>query len=147
MPATIFEDALLHPDVFHWFGVDGAELEMWLTAFPLRVHPGLVSFWRRTGGGDLFESETILGPLASDESDNVLKVSEGFWNRGLSPDLVVFHTGLRLSVSSVDVRRHRNRLVVLKPESFELEQSFDTFNAWYQNTLRREYAERYGLAR
>ena len=147
MPPTIYEDALLRPDVFHWFGVDRAEFETWLTALRLRVHPGLVSFWRRTGGGDLFETETLLGPMASDESDNVLKVSESYWRRGLSPDLVLFHTGLCLSASSVDMRRHRNRLVVLKPESFEVAQWFDTFNAWYQNTLRCEYAERYGLVR
>jgi hypothetical protein len=39
-----------------------------------------------------------------------------------------------------------NRLVILKPETFEVALWFGTFNAWYQNTLRSEYAERYGLA-
>jgi len=143
---TIFEDAFLRPELFHWFGVVEAELEAWLTALPLRVHPGLVSFWRRTGGGDCFESETLLGPLASDEGDNVVKMREAYWNKGLPRDLLLFHTGLCLSVSSVDMRRHRNRLLVLNPESFEVEQWFHTFNAWYENTLRSEYSERYGLA-
>jgi hypothetical protein len=146
MLPTIYEDALVRPDLFHWFGAVEAEFERWLTAFPLRVHPGLVSFWRRTGGGDLFETETLLGPLAPDENDNVLKVSEFHWNKGLPRDLVVFHTGLCLSASSVDMRRHRNRLVVIKPDSFEVAHCFDTFNGWYQNVLRSEYAERYGLA-
>ena len=146
MPRTIYEDALTRPDLFQWFGVVEAEFEPWSKALPLRIHPGLVSFWRRTGGGDVFESETLLGPLAPAESDNVLKVSEFHRKRGLPRDLVVFHTGLCLSASSVDVRRHRNRLVVFKPESFEVAHSVDTFNAWYQNTLRSEFAERYGLA-
>ena len=145
MLPTIYEDALARPDLFYWFGLVEAEFEPWLAALPLRVHPGLVSFWRRTGGGDLFESETLLGPLAADESDNVLKVSESCWNKGLPRDLLVFHTGLRMSASLVDIRRHRNRLVVFKDESFEIEHWFDTFNEWYKNTLRSEYAERYGL--
>jgi hypothetical protein len=145
MLPTIYEDALARPDLFLWFGVAEAEFEPWLTALPLRVHPGLVSFWRRTGGGDLFESETLLGPLAPDESDNVLMVSESHWNKGLARDLLVFHTGLCLSASSVDMRRHRKRLVVMNAESFEITHRFDTFNGWYQHTLRSEYAERYGL--
>lgn len=147
MLPTIYEDALVRPDLFLWFGAVEAEFEPWLTALPLHVHPGLVSFWRRTGGGDLFESETLLGPLAPDEGDNVLTVSEFHWNKGLPRDLLVFHTGLCLSASSVDMRRHRNRLVVMKPESFEVTHWFDTFNGWYQHTLRSEYAERYALAR
>ena len=146
MQPTIYEDALVRPDLFLWFGVVEAEFEPWLTALPLRVHPGLVSFWRRTGGGDLFESETLLGPLAPDEDDNVLKVSEFLWDKGLPRDLLVFHTGFCLSASSVDMRRHRNRLVVVKPEPFEITHWFDTFNGWYKHTLRSEYAERYGLA-
>jgi hypothetical protein len=108
-----------------------AEFEPWLAALPVRVHPGLVSFWRRTGGGDLFESETLLGPLATEETNNVLKVSEFHWNNGLPRDLLVFHMGLCVSASCVDMRRHRNRLVVLKPDSFEIALWFDTFSAWY----------------
>jgi hypothetical protein len=146
MPPTIYEDALARPQLFVWFGVVETEFEAWLTALPIRAHPGLVSFWRRTGGGDCFESETLLGPLASVEGDNVMEMSELYWNMGLPRDLLLFHTGMCLSASCVDMRRHRNRLVVLKPESFEVAHSFDTFNAWYQNTLRSEYAERYGLA-
>lgn len=145
MPPTIFEDASTRPDLFNWFGVAEAEFDVWLTALPLRVHPGLVSFWRRTGGGDCFESETLLGPLATGAGDNVLEMNEFYWNEGLPRNLLLFHTGAWLSASSVDMRSHRNRLVILKPKTFEVAQRFDTFNAWYQNTLRSEYAERYGL--
>src|SRR5215469_681556 len=91
MLPTIYEDALKRPDLFHWFGVAEAEFEAWLTALPLRVHPGLVGFWRRTGGGDLFESETLLGPLVKDEGDNVLKLNEYHWSKGLPSDLLIFH--------------------------------------------------------
>ena len=146
MPFTIYEDHLARPELFRWYGISAPEFRTWLTALPLRVHPGLVSFWERTGGGELFESETLLGPLVPEDADNVLKVSEFHWNRGMSRDLMVFHTGLGLSASSVDFQQHRNWLVVFKPESYEVAQRFDTFNHWYHQTLRSEYAERYGLA-
>jgi hypothetical protein len=145
MLATIYEDALAHPLLFQWFGVSEPEFEVWLAALPLRVHPGLVEFWRRTGGGDMFESETILGPLVTEESDNVLKMNEYHWSKGLPRDMLIFHTGLNMSASFVDQRRHRNRLISFKPDSYNVEKSFDTFNAWYQENLRSEYAERYGL--
>lgn len=94
----------------------------------------------------MFETENLLGPLAPDENENVLKVSKFHWDNGLSRDLLVFHTGLCLSASSVDTRRHRNRLVVLSAESYESVHWFETFNDWYQQTVRSEYARRYGLA-
>jgi hypothetical protein len=145
MPASIYEDALARPDLFLWFGIVEPELDAWLATLPLPVHPGLVSFWRRTGGGDVFESETLLGPLVSDECDNVLRFNEFHWDKGLPHDLLVFHTGLCLSASSVDRRRHRNRVVELAPDSYEIVRRYDTFNEWYQKILRGEYAERYGL--
>lgn len=147
MPSTIYEDFLARPELFHWYGVVESEFDAWLTALSMRVHPGLVSFWRRTGGGNVFERETLLGPLVADEADSVLEVNESHWNRGMPRDLLVFHSGLCLSASSVDVRRHRNRLIVFKPESYEVAHWFGTFNDWYQKTLRSECAERYGLAR
>lgn len=142
---TIYEDAISRPDLFQWFGIGGAALEDWLTALPLRAHPGLVDFWRRTGGGDIFESETLLGPLATDESDNVLKVNEHHRSRGLPDQLLIFHIGLCMSASSVDQKRHRNRLVTLGPDSYRVMSTFDSFNDWYQNASRSEYASRYGL--
>jgi hypothetical protein len=142
---TIYEDAISRPDLFQWFGVDEVALEKWLTVLPLRAHPGLVDFWRRTGGGDIFESETLLGPLAADENDNVLKLNDYHRGRGLPDELLIFHIGLCVSASSVDRKRHRNRLVTLDPASYQVMSTFDTFGAWYQNTLRSEYASRYGL--
>lgn len=145
MPPTIFEDGLARPDLFLWFGVNESDFDKWLTELPLRVHPGLVEFWRRTGGGDVYESETLLGPLVSDEGNNVLRVNESLWGRGLPQDLLVFHTGMCFSASFVDWPRHRNRIALLKSGSFEVERWFYTFNHWYQATLRSEYAARYGL--
>jgi hypothetical protein len=142
---TIYEDSLAHPRLFHWFGIAEPEFEDWLKVLPLRVHPGLVSFWRRTGGGEVFESETLLGPLVAEESDNVLKVNELHWGKGLPEEMLIFHLGLSRSASFVDRKRHRNRIVSFKPDSYEVARWFYTFDGWYREEVRVEYASRYGL--
>ena len=142
---TIYEDAISRPDLFQWYGIDTALFEVWLAALPLRAHPGLVDFWRRTGGGNVFESETLLGPLSLNEDDNVLKMNEYHRSRGLPDGLLIFHVGVCVSASSVDRKHHRNRVVTLNPDSYRVTESFDTFNGWYQKALRSEYASRYDL--
>ena len=93
----------------------------------------------------MFESETILGPLLADESDNVLKMNDFHWSKGLPRDMLIFHIGLNVSASFVDRRRHRNRLVSFKRDSYEVEKSFDTLSDWYRENLRSQYGARYGL--
>ena len=146
MPSSIYDDHLARPDLFHWFGIAEPDFDRWLRALPFRVHPSLVSFWHRTGGGDIFESETLLGPLATDESDNVLSVNEFHWGLGMPRDFVLFHVGFVYSASHVDWHGHETQLLTLKRDSYEIENRFDTFSEWYTQTLRSEYWERYGLS-
>ncbi len=145
MLSTIYEDASAHPDLFHWFGISLQEFKAWLRALPLRVHPELVECWRRTGGGDLFESETILGPLIEDESENVLKMNEFHWSKGLPTAMLIFHIGSNVSASFANACQHNYELVVFRPGSYDIDKSFCTFNDWYQGNMRAEYASRYGL--
>jgi hypothetical protein len=145
MPASILEDSLERPELFHWFGVIESDFDRWLHELPFRVHPGLVTFWRRTGGGDVFESETLLGPLHPDESENVLKLTEFHWNRGLPSHLVLFHVGSFYSASNANKPRHGPLLVTMKPGSYEIEKTYGTFHQWYSDALRAEFRGRYGL--
>jgi len=145
MATSIFEDALARPDLFQWFGIDSGEFRIWLDALPVRIHPGLLNLWGRTGGGDVFESETLLGPLHPDSSENVLSISQFYWGRGLSKEMVIFHTGSLTSASHVDFPKHRNSIVTFKNDSYEIDQRFATLSDWYTKTLRAEFAGRYGL--
>ena len=145
MSTSIYEDALARPDLFRWFGINSREFKLWLEALPVRVHPGLVDFWDRTGGGDIFESETLLGPLHPAEAENVLKMNEYHWNNGLSEEMVLFHIGTFMSASHVDFPKHRNSVVTFKNDSYEIAKKFATFGDWYTKTLRAEFADRYGL--
>jgi hypothetical protein len=145
MPIFIFEDAAEGPELFHRFGVAELDFDQWLSALPMLIHPGLVSFWRRTGGGHFFASETILGPLHPDGKESVLEVNQFHWAEDLPRDMVLFHTGKFCSASRVDRRRHRNRLVTLKPDSYEVDREFATLRDWYSNAIRPSFRETYQL--
>lgn len=93
----------------------------------------------------MFETETMLGPLASDDLENVLKVNEVHWSSGMPRDMVLFHVGSFHSVSYVDRRRHRNRILTLKHGTYEVERHFDTLTDWYLQAVRGEFRERHDL--
>ena len=145
MAASIFEDSLARPELFHWFGIVESDFDRWLHELPCRVHPGLVAFWRRTGGGDVFESETLLGPLHPDESANVLKLTQFHWSKGLPNRFTLFHVGSFYSASDTSKTRHGPRLVTMKLGSYEVEKTYRTFHEWYSDALRSEFRGRYGL--
>jgi hypothetical protein len=48
-------------------------------------------------------------------------------------------------VLAVEICSNRNQLVSFRSGSYQIGRQFDTFNEWYQQTIRAEYAERYGL--
>ncbi len=87
----------------------------------------------------------MLGPLASEDVENVLKANEVHWSSGMPRDMVLFHVGSFHSVSYVDRRRHRNRILILKPGTYEVDRHFDTLTAWYSQAVRGEFRERYDL--
>lgn len=145
MQISIFEDAAERPELFHWFGIAELDFDQWLRALPMLIHPGLASFWRRTGGGHFFESETILGPLHPDGKESVLEVNQFHWAKGLPHDMVLFHRGKFCSASYADKQRHRRRLVTFKPGSYEVDCEFATFRDWYSNAIRPTFRETHQL--
>lgn len=62
---TLLDDARRRPELFVWNGgIDAARLDTWLQSRHLNVPGDLRFFWIQTGGGDFFESETVLAPSA-----------------------------------------------------------------------------------
>ena len=60
---VLLEDSERVPDVFLGFGaIPQSELSDWLKRHSLVLPSDLVELWQLTGGGDVFESETILRP-------------------------------------------------------------------------------------
>jgi hypothetical protein len=102
----------------------------------------LVQFWQQTGGGGLFETAEILGPHGdAATADDLDAINSWHRGQGLPERYYVFATGTFFSA----VRLPDSRYVVLAEDSYEEEAEYPTLAAWYNQTLRQEYAERYGL--
>lgn len=145
VPSQIERDAARRPDLFVWHGpVDPGWFEDWTKHNPwaLRCPAELLAFWSRTGGGDLFETEVLLG-LAEDalNGEDLLTVNRALHSQGLPSHIVVFHVGSQ--TSGVDTLS--GEFVELRDADRAVVRRFSSLDDWYRGTIRREYAERYGL--
>ena len=59
----------------------------------------------------------------------------------LTKKLLVFHVGSLISA----VRNEKPHYVSLSTDTFDMKAEFGDLDAWYLQTLRKEYAQRYGL--
>jgi hypothetical protein len=133
----IKEDFRLAP---HLFQIKKVKLDKFIEKIPL-APDDLIEFWTELGTGEIFETETIYSPSNDEHDDNVLDINEYFIGKGMSPSHTVFHTGVAISA----YRTEPPRYVILDESTFEVIEYFETIEEWYCNTLRKEYAERYGL--
>jgi hypothetical protein len=102
----------------------------------------LLVFWQETGGGDVFETETILGPLGDPQmGDDIATVNHALRSDGMPARFLVFHAGLLMSAVDTEAGDY----VELEPSSFRVLRRFASLDEWYRGTLRKEYGERYGL--
>jgi hypothetical protein len=141
----LISDIAAYPKVFF---LQGALLDASIPADICGMQPpdDLVAFWRRFGGGELFESETILLPTIGDtallttmKGDDVETVTA--FQRTARPNLqgAVFHTGCCTSTFLT------GNVFLVFDESDELICSFSDLDSWYAAVPRKEFAERYGL--
>ena len=143
--SSMTEDARVRPDLFQWNGrMDSTSLQSWLSCNEW-VGPcpsDLLALWQGTGGGEVFETETILGPLGDRElGDDIVAVNHEMRTRGMPGRFLVFHVGLLISA----VDRVSGDYVELAPDRFHVVRRFASLDEWYNSTLRAEYSQRYGL--
>jgi hypothetical protein len=124
------------------------EIQDWLGRTGVVLPSDLIELWKQTGGGDVFESETILRPTVASRpnsrfvEDDIERVNAKYAEEGKSSDLYMFHRGLFPSA----VRLSDQRFVTLTEGGRAVKDSFASFDEWYVRTLRSEYGERYGLS-
>lgn len=143
MTSVLREDAKRRPELFDWAGpVSSACLAALLAERGWSLPKDLVSFWEETGGGEIFESETMLAPCGEITlGDNLFTFNEELRQRGLPEGYVVFHTGMTMSA----VRLADGCYFELDIDDFQERAGFASLEDWYLRLIRAEYAERYGL--
>ena len=136
-------DAVAHPGVFQFAGpLSRPELDRALGRYAAVVPEDLVQLWCDLGGGDFFESETLLSPRPRiPTEDDLLETNRYLWQRGLPPHYLVFHVGIRLTA----IQPTDQPYIVLHPETFAEEGSYGSVEDWYIQTVRKELGWRYGI--
>ena len=136
-------DQKSRPDLFQMVGsIPAHSLEAWLSKRNYVVPDDLRQFWSETGGGDIFESETILSPFVrGDLGDDVDSVNDFHRQKGMPANYLIFHTGIDLTA----VRMPSGEYLSIREGSYDIQQTFQSLTDWYANLIRREYASRYGL--
>jgi hypothetical protein len=139
----ILKDSELRPEAFDWWGaLPLPKIEAWEREQSVRVPPDLKRLWSTKGGGDLFDSETILQPFDAAEYDLIGPASVPFWQRGLSTHYCVFQTGLCNSV----FRKSDGAIFALKSKANLSEMfQFSDLDYWYKQSLREAFAKGYDL--
>lgn len=143
MKSKIIEDAKSRPELYVWVGrIPENLLREWTKKQNLSVPSDLMHLWTETGGGDLFESEIILSPYASNSGMDLDAVNVFHHKRGLSSGYLVFHVGLNLSA----VNLSNGKFVVLREPDYKELEVYDSLDSWYVGYLRKEFRDRYGLS-
>jgi hypothetical protein len=143
----LLQDAERVPGVFHAFGaIPTSELGEWLRGNALILPSDLIELWKATGGGDIFDSETVFRPTVS-SIPNACFVQDDIEGRnathaakGKPSGLYIFQQGVFLSA----VRLSDQKFVTLTMD-YGVKHSFDSLDDWYARTLRAEFGARYGL--
>lgn len=141
--ATILDDALHKPNAFCWFfAIPATELQVWALCSGIPLPADLLEFWHTTGGGDVFESETILRPnvasrpnasfVVGDDTHSTNNTAHKAW--GLPEHFLLFQVGAFRS--AVDLRTAE---YVTLSESHSIESEFASLDDWYRRTLRAEF--------
>ena len=139
----LIQDALRRPELFQWHGrIAPTILDRWLVAHKLRVPDDLYAFWRETGGGELFETETILAPFGEPSlGDDIDGANRYHRDHGLPEDLLLFHIGVCYSAISLSDSAY----VSSDSPSFSIRRRHASLDGWYFGEIRKEYGDRYGL--
>jgi hypothetical protein len=127
-----------------WSHVGGKRhdyLRRWITETGYLIPEELFDTWVKLGGGDLFESETLFQPI-SDHLDDIKAANMRLVKRGLPASFLVFNSGI--VISAID--QVSGEIVTFDPRTITERRRFPSFNEWYRETLRKEFATRYGLA-
>jgi hypothetical protein len=144
----LLQDAQSVPGVLCPFGaIPMAELREWLHQNSLVLPSDLIELWELTGGGDIFDSETVFRPTVP-SVPNAFFVQDDIESRnathaakGKPAGIYVFQQGTFLSA----IRLSDQKFVTLTND-YTVNNSFGSLDDWYIRTLRAEFGERYGLA-
>lgn len=136
----ILTDAASRPELFFWNGkIERAHLDSLLSEAGFSMPDDLAELLAVTGGGDFFESETLLGPFSEQDVENLFWLNRWRWANGLNKNLLLFHEG----VIPTAVDQATGEYLSIVGDAEKVVKRFPRFDDWYRD-YRRDFAESYG---
>lgn len=143
MKNQIFKDAKENPKLFRWNGSIKKEgVLKWFKLREWNITDEMIEFYCITGGGEIFESETILGLYKNQVfGDDLESMNKYYQNKGMSIHWLLFHIGIKNSALNMDT----SEIIIFDSISFKIIERYKSFSEWYIKFIREEYKDRYDL--
>ncbi len=116
--------------IFPYGKIEHKELKNGLQKVDYKFPKELVNFWEEFGGGEVFEVETFLYPLESDNEliDNLWSSNDFYYQQGLDKRYIVFQkNAAQLTVFD----KKNDEIVLISNEDYIVRKKFDNFNQWF----------------
>jgi len=116
--------------IFPYGKINRRKLKTELKKVNYKFPKELLNFWEEFGGGDLFEVETILYPLESNDEliDSLIPTNEFYHQQGLEKKYIVFEkNAAQLTVFDVET----NEIVQLSNGDYNVRQKFKNIKLWF----------------
>jgi len=127
----IHEQQKTNPSLLFAYGkIEETKLANELQKINYKFPNELIGFWKEFGGGDLFETETILSPfpIANEFIYDIQTINQFHYSIGLDKNYIIFQeNGSQMTAFD----KQTNALVVLSKEDYSIENKFDNFENWF----------------
>lgn len=135
MTNTVKKALRKNPYVLFEYGVpEKKELETELNKYDFKFPKELIKFWQNFGGGDLFETETILYPVDTDniEYDSMPVINRFLCKQEFDNNYYIFHTN-NATVTAFHKQTHEIAVFDNEPRNYKIEQRFKNIDEWFFN--------------
>jgi len=131
MIAQLKKKSKENPKMFSPFGgIDKKLLTNELSKYNFKFPNELVQFWEAYGSTDLFQVETILSPIHSDNEFiyDIIEINDFLHQKGLNENYIVFHENAA-EVSAFE--KHTHKVAIISNKDYRIKRQFDNLGQWF----------------
>ena len=117
--------------LFSYGAIEKQFLQRKLDTYSFQFPEELIQFWIEYGGGDLFETETILSPIPSDNEFiyDIEEINAFRYENGLDTKYLVFEEN-GCEMAAFD--KYTKEVVIISKSDNKIENGFKNINKWFE---------------
>jgi len=102
-----------------------------LAKYNFKFPTELVQFWIEYGGGDFFQTETILSPIHSDNEFiyDIIEINDFLHQKGLNENYIVFNeSGAEVTA----FEKHTHEVAIISNKDYKIKKLFNNISQWFE---------------